>query len=91
MRGMPKVFLKKVEKEKKSKIKSHLVQGYCFSSKFFMKYFMCNFHCLFIDACKRFFGRINWGLKGPTLFVIIVVLVFMAFLFSCCFVDCKYY
>ena len=27
-----------------------------FHQNIFMKYFMCNFHCLFIDSCKRKLG-----------------------------------
>ena len=60
---------------------------------FLIKIFSWNFSCVISTVCLliHVIGSINWGLKGPTLFVIIVVLVFMAFLFSYCFVDCKYH
>ena len=44
-----------------------------------MKYFMCNFHCLFIDACKGLLG-----LKGAyNVFVIIFVVLIFCFLLLC--------
>ena len=63
--GHAKGFFKKVKKGKKSKIKSHLVQGNgFFHQNIFMKYFMCNFHCLFIDSCNRLLGGLIGDQRG---------------------------
>ena len=51
--GHAKGFLKKSRKKKVENQVTFSARVGFFDQNIFMKFFMCHFHCLFIDSCNR--------------------------------------